>query len=106
MSLEVVGGWLFKILGTGIIGALSWIGWLTKTHNKKLQDVYTKQETDKQIDLKIAPVETSLSIKMESVIAATKEATAQRKETNKMLARISEDVAVVKAEVNNLKENK
>jgi hypothetical protein len=100
MSPEFIGGWLLKVLAGSI---LAFFFWITRINHKKLQDTYTKDETEKQIKLMLAPIQTELSIKLESVLAATQEATYQRKETNTMLSQISEDLAVVKTEINHLK---
>ena len=112
MSLEVVGGWLAKLGWTTMIPYLVWSHKRDKT---KLDATLSKKETGELIDLKIAPLEQKsdnqaqgLHDKFDLLLNIVKsdndKNTAQRKDNNDMLHNINTNVAVIKNEVDNLKE--
>mgnify|MGYP003634340698 CR=1 FL=1 len=120
MTLEAITLWgVIKTL-IGFFGAF--VLYVTKSNYSKLQDTYSRKETDSLIDLKIAPLEQKIDsnakgledkfdILMEIVKADNaniREDNAlhaiQRKENHTMLQAISTDVAVIRNDVDNLKE--
>ena len=119
MSIEVITlGGLVKTL-LGFFGAF--LLWVIKSNYTKLQDTYSKKETDSLINLKIVPLEQKidsntkgLEDKFEILMEIVKADNAnirkdnalhavQRKENHDMLQTISTSVAVIKNEVENIK---
>lgn len=117
MSLEVVGAWAAKLGWTGIIPYLIWSH---KRDKVKLDNTYSKKETNELIDLKIEPVRLEYNGKTDSlhekfddkfgtllelVKSNNEQNTLQRKENTDMLHEIRTSVAVVENEIKNIKES-
>ena len=101
MTVEVIGGWLAKLGWTALIPYLIWDH---KRGKVRLENTLSKKETVELIDLKLSPMQKELTLKIDTLVEAYSGATAQRKETQDLLQHISLDVAVVKSEVENIKE--
>lgn len=115
MSVEAISatGWLIaKILAGAFLGA---IGWFTATSHKKLQDTYSKKETEHMIDLKVEPVKQACDSRtdaihdkfdtlMDLVKSNNLQNTVQRKENNDMLHEIKVNVAVLSNKIENIQE--
>lgn len=112
MALEVFGGWVAKL---GWVLILPYLGWLHRNDKIKLDNTFTKVETSSLIDLKMAPLEQKIDnqsrglhdkfdLLLDLVKSDNEKNTSQRKENNQMLHTISKDVAVIRNEVDNLKD--
>ena len=108
MSAEVMLWGLVKVVA-GFGGAF--ILWITKTNHTKIQNTYTKEETNELIDMKVAPLEQKIDNqskgfhdKFDLLLEIVKSDATQRKDNTDMLHSINTNVAVIKTEVDNIKE--
>ncbi len=121
MSLELAGGLMVKFSWVVLVPYLSW---LHKRSRIKLDNTISKDEANKLIDLKLAPLEIKLdnqtkglNDKFDIILKLMQEDKAdakssnernriQRKENTDLLNGISTDVEVIKSELTHLKKEK
>ena len=112
MSAEVM-LWGFVKVVAGFGGAF--ILWITKTNHTKIQNTYTKEEANELIDLKVAPLEQKIDnqaaglhdkfdLLLDIVRSDNEKNAIQRKDNTDMLHSINTNVAVIRNEVDNIKE--
>lgn len=117
MSGEVIASLAAKWGWTTI---LPYLVWLHKRDKTKLENTYTKKETNDLIDLKVDPIRNECNNRTDSlhdkfddkfdtllelVKTNNEQNTLQRKENTDMLHEIKTSVAVVENEIKNIKES-
>mgnify|MGYP003657592311 CR=1 FL=1 len=112
MSLEIIGAWLIKL---GWVGFIPYLTWSYQRDKVKLEETITKKEAGELIDLKLAPLEQKIDnqaaglhdkfdLLLDIVRSDNEKNSIQRKDNTDMLHSINTNVAVIKNEVDNIKE--
>jgi hypothetical protein len=99
MSPEVIGIYLVKTILSGAVGFILWI---TKSNHTKLQNTYTKKETDDMVSKQTAHLQKQVDDKFQTLLTAINLSTEERAKTNEMLHKIQICTAVVEAAIANL----
>tara|TARA_R110002153_G_scaffold58217_1_gene159646 strand:+ start:269 stop:622 length:354 start_codon:yes stop_codon:yes gene_type:complete len=103
MSVEIILGGLMKLGWTGIIPYLIWSYQKDKT---KLENTYSKTETEDLFDLKMKPLlvqNENLEKKFDSLMELIKTDRVKREENTGILQCIKTDVALTKNDLSHLK---
>ena len=97
-----------KYIG-GIIAA--WVGWVLKKNHDKLNNTYSKEETEDLIELKVEPIIVTYEARSSEIMKAIKVASDERRENLMLLRSINDNVnkmdtkvAVLGNEVSNIKD--
>ena len=119
MSVETIGVFVGKWIWVVIV---PYLGWLKRQDKKKLDNTISRDGAKELIDLKLAPLEQktddnakATNEKFDLVLDLIKtenekdrvekeKSSLQRKDNNEMLHTINTNVAVIKTEVDNLKD--